>query len=201
MPDFNHLLRKPIILFLLIIFAGFLPEGKLMAQNENSNSDSIIIEKNTVFHISGTAYHDPQKAAVYSAALPGLGQVYNSKIWKVPVVYAGFGTLIYFIDRNQRYYLDLKNKLMDPEYELKYFVGDFSEDQLTLGKDTYKRWRDMSIIGTVGFYVLQILDATVDAYLFNWDVNENISLKIEPVNISGPFFDSNSLALRASISF
>ena len=90
---------------------------------------------------------------------------------------------------------------MDPEYELKYFVVDFTIDQLTKGKDTYKRWRDMSIIGTVGFYVLQILDATVDAYLFNWDVDENISLKIEPVNIPGPIIDSYSLGLRASISF
>lgn len=201
MPDFNHLLRKPLLILLLLLFAGLLPEGNLMAQIENRNLDSIIIERDTVLEISDTVFQDPQKAALYSALLPGLGQIYNRKIWKVPVIYVGFGTFIYYVDRNQRYYLDLKNKLMDPLYELKYFVGDFTEEQLTTGKDIYKRWRDMSILGSVGFYVLQILDATVDAYLFNWDVDEDISLKIEPVNIPGPFIDNHYLGLRASLSF
>ncbi|MCK4919716.1 MAG: hypothetical protein KAS71_01640 [Bacteroidales bacterium] len=201
MPDFNHLLREPLLILLLLLFAGLLPEGNLMAQIENRNLDSIIIERDTVLEISDTVFQDPQKAALYSALLPGLGQIYNRKIWKVPVIYVGFGTFIYYVDRNQRYYLDLKNKLMDPLYELKYFVGDFTEEQLTTGKDIYKRWRDMSILGSVGFYVLQILDATVDAYLFNWDVDEDISLKIEPVNIPGPFIDNHYLGLRASLSF
>ncbi len=201
MPDFNHLLRKPLLILLLLLFAGLLPEGNLMAQIENRNLDSILIERDTVLEISDTVFQDPQKAALYSALLPGLGQIYNRKIWKVPVIYVGFGTFIYYVDRNQRYYLDLKNKLMDPLYELKYFVGDFTEEQLTTGKDIYKRWRDMSILGSVGFYVLQILDATVDAYLFNWDVDEDISLKIEPVNIPGPFIDNHYLGLRASLSF
>ncbi len=150
-----------------------------------------------------TLIRDPQKAALYSALLPGLGQIYNKKYWKLPIVYAGFGTLGYFIDRNTRYYKDLKQKLIDPEYDMKYFEGNFTEDQLTRGKDLYKRWRDLSIISTAGFYILQIIDATVDAYLFDWDVGEDISLRIEPSASPSaiPLMPANSFGLSACLSF
>ncbi|MCF8380909.1 MAG: hypothetical protein K9H49_15150 [Bacteroidales bacterium] len=163
--------------------------------------ETVVSEGQPDTDVQDTLFHDPQKAVLYSSILPGLGQIYNKKVWKVPIIYAGFGTFVYFIDRNQRYYIDLKSKLMDPDYELKYFQGDFTDDQLTNGKDTFKRWRDMSIIGTVGFYVLQILDATVDAYMYNWNVDEDISLKIGPTSLPGPFLDNYSLGLRASLSF
>lgn len=188
-------------LIFLLILAGIVSEGNLFAQGEIRKRDSLLIEKENKPVIIDTSYHDPQKAVIYSAILPGLGQIYNKKIWKAPIIYVGFGTLAYFIDRNQRYYTDLKSKLLDPDYELKYFDGDFTEDQLTLGKDTFKRWRDLSIIGTFGFYVLQILDATVDAYMFNWDVDENISLKIEPASLPNPYLANYSLGIRASLSF
>lgn len=121
----------------------------------------------------------------------------------MPIVYAGFGTFVYFIDRNSRYYKDLKQKLIDPDYEMQYFDGDFSQDQLNRGKDLYKRWRDLSIIGTAGFYVFQIIDATVDAYLFDWDVGDNITLRVEPSSspLLNPIFPLNSFGLSACISF
>jgi len=193
--------RKSFRLIFLLILAGIVLGGKLFAQVENKQRDSLFVENQGDSIIVDTSYHDPRKAVVYSAILPGLGQIYNKKIWKAPIVYAGFGTFIYFIDRNQRYYFDLKSKLLDPDYELKYFDGVYTDDQLKLGMDTYKRWRDLSIIGTFGFYVLQILDATVDAYLFDWDVDENISLKIEPASLPNPYLANYSLGIRASLSF
>ena len=189
-----------IILFLVLNPGNF---SLLTAQEIEAPSDIVRVDSIVREPAPDTSSRDPRKAALYSAMLPGLGQFYNERYWKIPIVYAGFGTFIYFIDRNSRYYKDLKQKLMDPDYEMKYFQGDFTEDQLTRGKDLYKRWRDMSIIGTAGFYVFQIIDATVDAYLFNWDVGEDISFRVEPSNAPplNPLYPLNSFGLSACISF
>jgi hypothetical protein len=152
-----------------------------------------------------SAYQNPQKAALLSAILPGLGQVYNKKYWKVPIVYIGFGTFAFFIDYNRKNYLLFKQAHIDfPDYKLNY---DFplTLEQIDRAKDSFKRYRDLSIIGTAGFYILQIIDATVDAYLFDWDVTEDLSLKIEPSIIQSPSQFStppiNTFAVRACLSF
>ncbi len=188
------------LLFLLLMI--LLPH-KINGQEEPPGDSVIHPVDTTIKTPTDTSFHSPRKAVIYSAMLPGLGQIYNKKIWKVPVIYAGFGTFVYFISRNDRYYKDLKQALIDfPDYELKYFdPGDYSYDQIERAKDGYKRYKELSIIGTVGFYVLQIIDASVDAYLFNWDVSEDISLHIEPAPIYTPYTYSNSFGLRACLSF
>jgi len=185
----------------LIISGNFVSVSAQTPDDEGG--DTLIIESESQETVTDTAGRSPRKAAIYSAALPGLGQIYNEKYWKLPIVYAGFGTLGFFIVRNTRYYNDLKQKLIDPDYELKYFEGDFTEDQISRGKDIYKRYRDLSIISTVGFYVLQIIDATVDAYLFDWDVDEDISVRLEPSSqpYLSPAIPTQSYGLRACISF
>ena len=152
-----------------------------------------------------SGYQNPQKAALLSAILPGLGQVYNKKYWKVPIVYVGFGTFAFFINYNRKNYLLFKQAHIDyPDYHLDYNFP-LTIEQIDRAKDSFKRYRDLSIIGTAGFYILQIIDATVDAYLFDWDVTEELSLKIEPFIIQSPGQISappiNTLALRASLSF
>ncbi len=157
-----------------------------------------------------SSYQNPQKAALMSAILPGLGQVYNKKYWKVPIVFAGFGTLGFFIDYNQKGYLKWRLAYIDISEDnvLDMDLGyDFplTKDQIERTKNSYKRYRDLSIIGTAGFYILQILDATVDAYLFDWDISEDLSMRIEPTMIQAPALlptpASGTLALRASFSF
>ncbi|MCB8994528.1 MAG: hypothetical protein H6538_02855 [Bacteroidales bacterium] len=156
-----------------------------------------------------SAYHSPKKASVYSAVLPGLGQIYNKKYWKVPIVYAGFGTFAFFIHYNQKGYIKWRDGYLhalddDPTNDLKY---DFplTLDQIERTKNSYKRFRDLSIIGTGAFYILQIIDATVDAYLFDWSVSDDISLRIEPSVIPAPSLfpvpATNTFALKASLSF
>jgi len=157
-----------------------------------------------------SSYHNPQKAALMSAILPGLGQVYNKKYWKVPIVFAGFGTLGFFINYNQKGYLKWRLAYIDISEDgiLDNDLGynfPLTKDQVERTKNSYKRYRDLSIIGTAGFYILQIIDATVDAYLFDWDISENLSMKLEPALIQSPEFfmspASNTLALKASFSF
>ncbi|HYW97283.1 MAG TPA: DUF5683 domain-containing protein [Bacteroidales bacterium] len=178
------------------------------AQQETSGGegDTLAISAEESATVVDSMAHDPHKAALYSALLPGLGQIYNKKYWKVPIIYVGFGTLVYFIDHNNRYYKDLKNGLIAANndsinYTLKYFKYALSPEQMQNGKDIYKRWRDLSIILTGGFYVLQIIDATVDAYLFDWDVGEDISLHIEPGPVILPNGPPNTFGLRACLSF
>ncbi len=193
-------------IFFTFIFLSllFYYPSQLWGQQPRDEGDTLAVQAENI-KVVDTLAHNPRKAALYSAVLPGLGQIYNKKYWKPPIIYAGIGTLIYFIDHNNKYYKDLKQGLIHLNdtipYNLKYFDFELSKDQLQSGKDLYKRWRDLSIILTGGLYVLQIIDATVDAYLFDWNVGEDISLRIEPSRIITPVPFQNSFGLRACLSF
>jgi hypothetical protein len=149
-----------------------------------------------------------------AVVFPGLGQVYNRKFWKIPVVYAGFGALFYSVGFNsskyneymQAYqdftdvipqtdsYLDLIPSTVDPAtydpvlYPESYIPANASywEDRLIQGVDYYRRYRDLSYIGIAGWYLVSILDANVDASLFNYDINENLGVAVFPMQISLP---------------
>jgi len=185
----------------LVLLLVFMVSVKTHGQNDNPQDTTFYSEA----YKQDSAYQNPRKAALLSALLPGLGQGYNKKYWKIPIVYAGFGTFVYFIQFNQKGYLKWKQAYIDfPDYDLDY---DFplTLEQIDRTKNSYKRYRDLSIIGTAGFYLLQILDATVDAYLFDWDISQDLSLKIEPTLIQSPSLlitpSTNTFALRASLSF
>ncbi|MCO6481478.1 MAG: hypothetical protein J5I62_01665 [Flavobacteriales bacterium] len=127
------------------------------------------------------ARHKPGRAALYSAILPGAGQVYNRKYWKAPIVLAGLGTCYWFIQDNnkefQRYkaaYLDVVKGRPDE------FNGLYGADQLRTVADTYQRWRDLSYLAMGLVYVLNIVDATVDGYFVRFDISEDLSLAAAP---------------------
>lgn len=120
----------------------------------------------------------PAKAAFYSAVLPGLGQAYNKKYWKIPLVYAGLGTSLYF-------YLDNKNKYQDFRNTYKRRLEGYTDDKysfldnsrLIAGQKFYQRNRDLSALFIVGFYVLNIIDANVDAALKQFNIDDKLSVK------------------------
>lgn len=128
--------------------------------------------------------HSPKKATLY-ALVPGLGQIYNKKYWKLPIVYAGFAVTGYFAMWNRGKYLDFHNAYIcevnnptdcDNPLAIKY-----TADELKTYRDAYRRDMEFSFILMGVWYVLQILDATVDAHLYHWEVNENLSVRAEPV--------------------
>jgi Family of unknown function (DUF5683) len=129
----------------------------------------------------------PAKAAFYSAVLPGLGQAYNKKYWKIPLVYGAMGTSLYFyIDNNKKYhqYRDAYKRRLEG-----YTDDDFSyldEKRLIAGQKFYQRNRDLSALMTLAFYALNIIDANVDAALIQFNVDENLSVKpvIYPNNVT-----------------
>ncbi len=155
----------------------------------------------------------PQKAAMYSAVLPGLGQVYNRKYWKLPIVYGGFAALTYWTvfnhDNYIRYQTALELRTDGNPHSVDEFAGDprFTEQVLTDYMDFYRRGRDRAIIWTAGFYALTILDAVVDAYLYDFDVSEDLSLRVSPFYMNhhpsggDAFKGSVSVGLRCSIKF
>ncbi len=127
--------------------------------------------------------HDPNKAAWYSAAVPGLGQVYNKKYWKIPLVWAGVAGFAYLINwNNDQYQFFRKNLLYEKNGNQPGFKNETQLDATALksGRDQYRRSRDMMIIFSVLFYMLNIVDAHVDAHLIEFDVNQDLSVQLTP---------------------
>jgi len=128
--------------------------------------------------------HSPKKAMLLSLCLPGAGQIYNRKFWKLPLVYGGVGTSAwFFFDNNSQYkkhrteYLfRLNNNGAANDADLTLY----SEGQLRTLTDQYRRWRDLSVVAFAAFYALQVVDATVDAYLWRHDTSRDLSYFIRP---------------------
>ncbi len=150
-----------------------------------------------------TEGHDPNKAAWYSAAVPGLGQVYNKKYWKIPLVWGGIAGFAYFIDwNNDLYQFYRKNLLYETNGNQPGFKNETQLDAATLknGRDQYRRMRDMMVIFGVIFYMLNIVDAHVDAHLIEFDVNQDLSVQIIP-SIQYTPNNSVSTGLTFSVKF
>jgi len=123
---------------------------------------------------------------MYSAVLPGMGQVYNRKYWKVPIVYGGFAALAYYAghthDEFSRYRNALDFRLDGNPDTIDEFSGDprYTNEVLTRFRDYYRRQRDRTFIWTAFFYALNIVDATIDAHFYSFDVSEDLGMKIGP---------------------
>ena len=161
----------------------------LHAQNETL-PDSIQVEAESIQpDTSGVKIHSPHRATIYSMLLPGLGQAYNRKYWKIPIVYAGFGVFYYLIDYNNTEYQLWKDAyahavsdpdgLEDPVNEYEEYYGD-NPDFLRDRKNDARRYRDLNYILAGVWYILNIVDAAVDAHLFTWEVDDNLSLHMQP---------------------
>jgi len=166
-------LRYADILFMACLLL-LLPQPELKAQNTT--------EADTAFKKP----HSPNKAAIFSAVLPGLGQAYNKKYWKIPIIYAGFGLITYFIISNTdeyRKYDEAYDYVIagDSGYIDNDYVGKYDEQQLLDGKKYHRRNMELSYIVGGLWYILNIVDASVDAHLFDYDVSEDLTIRVDPV--------------------
>lgn len=129
--------------------------------------------------------HSPHKATLRSLIIPGWGQAYNKKYWKIPIIYAGFGFIGYLAMTNRSEYLKYKDALFyvpsdeNPEPPNEYY-NIFTETQLQTGKELHQRNMELSFIIGGLWYLINVIDATVDAHLFNFEVSEDLTLQIEP---------------------
>ena len=129
--------------------------------------------------------HSPTKATIMSACLPGLGQIYNHKAWKVPIIYAGFGVMAYLIYFNTNYYLDYRCAYIesvngDKNGNYAYLVNRYSADELFSAREYYRRNLELTCLVSALWYILNILDAVVDAHLYSYNISKTLSMKVEP---------------------
>jgi hypothetical protein len=169
-------LKKQLYLFLIVtcltVFQSFSQE-EITVRAKDTN-----ISKTNEFNPLS-----PATAAFYSAVVPGMGQAYNKKYWKIPIVYAALGTSIYFYTWNNDNYLrfrtayKLRTNGKPDEFNGLNGNPNLSEDTLIRAQESYKSDRDLSLLITVGLYILQIVEASVNAHLLQHNVDDNLSLR------------------------
>jgi hypothetical protein len=120
--------------------------------------------------------HSPKKATLLALALPGAGQIYNQKYWKAPIVYAGLGASIYAIGMFRKNMNTLNDSITGI-----YLLGKTPSSQLINDRDNQRSRRDIAILCLAGVYVLQILDATVDAHFYKFNINDKIGMEFSPL--------------------
>lgn len=163
----------------------------------------------------------PKKAIWLALVIPGGGQIYNRKYWKLPIVYGGIIGCLYAMNWNNNMYKDYSQAYLDltdkdpgtQSYNMFLHLGtqiddknkDRYKDIFKKRKDKFRRWRDLSFFVLLGVYALSVIDAYVDAELSNFDISKDLSLKVEPTILnnrssSNPL-DSSSLGLQCSLNF
>ncbi len=165
--------------------------------------DSVKVKK-AVVDSTGKKKHSPRKATLYSAILPGLGQVYNRAYWKVPIVYAALGITGAVFNYNRKEYNKIKfayfalinqdtaqYKFVDAQ--LKKFVDAGDTYSLQKYRNEFRKNIDYSVLFFILFWGLNVVDATVDGHLKEFDISNNLSLRIKPT--------FNSLPSTAGVSF
>ena len=164
---------------------------------------------------------DPQRALWLALVVPGAGQIYNRKYWKLPIIYGGFMGCIYALTWNNMMYKDYSQAYLDimdddpatDSYNKFLHLGtqitSQNEDRykqiFKSRKDRYRRWRDMSFFVMLGVYALSVIDAYVDAELSVFDISKDLSLKVEPTVIPNRYggnpLQAQSLGINCSLNF
>lgn len=156
---------------------------------------------------------DPGRATLYSLLLPGLGQIYNGELFKVPIYWGCLLGSVHFLTTYNTNYVRFKrihNEATNPDPTISSEVP-ISGETAKWYRDVYRRYRDYSIVATVAFYVLQVIDANVFAYMHDFQVDDDITMNIEPAVIPPNnayamhgytgFNGQNALGLRLGITF
>jgi hypothetical protein len=202
---------KPLILSLFIVIAAHcFGQSDSLVLIENSLPKDTISQNNTdTAVVVKEKKHSPALAGGLSAVLPGLGQAYNKKYWKIPIDYAGFagaGYLVYHFSTEYIKYrdeyrirIDKKDNLRNPDYKI------LDDNNVNAYKLQYQRYMQFSILALTLWYFINILDAVVDAHLMSFDVSSNLALHIAP-DISnglawGNSYKRHTLGLSFTLNF
>lgn len=189
---------------------------ELDSVQSNLSKKGVVIEEAKIEKRKAINPLAPSKAAFYSAILPGLGQIYNKRYWKVPIVYGAIGTGVYFYLYNDDYYDRFRTAfkrrqagftddefwdLRTPDDGMIPDQPDLDNDDLEYQQERYQRDRDLTLLVTVALYVLNIVDANVDAHLKQFNVDENLSLDIKPYLDVNPITSNPNYGMAFIIKF
>lgn len=142
---------------------------------------------------------DPKKATLLSAILPGAGQVYNGKSWKVPILYAGILTDLYFVNYNHRRYESFRDALFALDKKEPNQFPSLNRAALVRNVDYWRQNRDLTVLLLLGIYALNLVDANVDAHLSGFDISEDLALQVAPQ--LGTVSASNSMGVSLTLRF
>lgn len=191
-------MKKTLAILFIIALAISVNAQDRSADSISYENDEMLLtgDVESVMKIDSVWHPDPKRATMLSAAIPGAGQIYNGHWWKVPILYAGMGTLGYFVYWNNNSYVRYRNAYVDfvdddpsttryneilqegtsvDDYDDSWF-----EETVENRKDSYRRDRDFLIICMVGLYTLNVIEANVAAHLHDFDVSDDLTLKISP---------------------
>ena len=148
-------------------------------------------QPDSVIVLSRTRTPSPKKATVYSAVLPGLGQVYNRKYWKVPIIYGAGGAFVYFVGFWHNKYMKFRDAIeqgsgLDNPPPVVIEGRTYNYEDLKRPLNGYRRYRDLCVLGFGAIYALNIIDAMVDAHFFYYDISNDLSLRFDPAVMNGP---------------
>ena len=194
-------------------------QNAIQAQSGLSADSSRVSKKRSGIEVSDRIRNfkpEPYKATWLAVVIPGAGQIYNRKYWKLPIVYGGFMGCLYAYNWNNQMYSDYRQAFLDimdadpntKSYETFFPSGydyqrneQYLKDLFKKRKDRYRRWRDLSIFACVGVYLVSIVDAYVDAHLSSFDISEDINLSIHPEMINSSASTNNYYGVNCNISF
>jgi hypothetical protein len=169
---------------MILLFAITSLSFNSLCQNNAAPEDTLTIR-----------HHSPTTAVIMSAVLPGLGQIYNDKIWKLPIIYGGEMAAInsyhYYQIRYKKVLSIMKNDGGTGQERYDVYGTLISASLLERARDVFRRYRDYSGLAIAGLYVLNIIDALVDAHFFEYDISDDLSLKIQPGLLPSDFLSGN----------
>jgi len=145
----------------------------------------------------------PAQATLYSAVLPGLGQAYNKKYWKIPIIYGTAAFLGFIVDFNHDQYIAFRTLLLAETDSDPGTINDspFSEEVLRRNTDSFRRDRDFSIGLLIVLYALNIIDAQVDGHLDKFAIDDELSLEIKPSFQEVSAFNNHAIGISLSLNF
>lgn len=190
----------------ILFFFAVLISFSISAQKDSTQVDDLKIKGKIKLNSNYFNPLSPSKAAFYSAIFPGGGQIYNKKYWKAPIVWAAMGTSIYlYLDNNEEYNrYRTAFKMREAGLQDEFTNGDgsliVSRNGLVSAQKTLKSNRDLALLTTVVFYLLQIVEASVNAHLLQFNTNNNLTFS--PALISNPIqYEIPKFGLKFKFSF
>lgn len=183
---------KSRLLYILYILTA----TSLFAQTPDSlnvSREEVLVVQDTINNKQSYDPLAPSRAAFYSAVLPGLGQAYNKKYWKIPIIYAGMATGVYFYIQNDKDYDRFRDAykrrlagFTDDEFYGSGTTPVISDDRLIDAQISAQKNKDISIIVSLAFYLVNIIDANVDAHLSQYNVSDDLTLSpnlyVDPIS-------------------
>ena len=202
----------------------YVPEPYIYIEEEYETRDTIVVVSGRIVDVpeqTSEKFHSPHRASMYAAVIPGLGQIYNKQYWKIPILFGGIGGVAYALSFNSERYSYYRNAyrdfiIRDPANKsyLEIIEGTYIteeliystyeqwfRDYLNNSRKRFRRYRDMSYAGVVAVYLISIIDASIDAHFYYFDISDDLSFLIKPTYFDLDRYSIGAFGLTMRLNF